>query len=82
MNFMKERWQLDLTPEYIEETLQLSFVKDEERVVTPELEYFERVEKTKKEIKESERKKGRGNEPISLEEYLSDKNENFVGKKE
>jgi len=78
MNFMKERWQLDLTPEYIEETLQLSFVKDEERVVTPELEYFERVEKTKKEIKESERKKGRGNEPISLEEYLSDKNENFV----
>ena len=78
MNFMKERWLLDLTPEYIEETLQLSFVKDEDRPITPELKYFERVEKTKKEIKESERKKGKGNEPISLEEYLSDKNESFV----
>lgn len=78
MNFMKDRWQLDLTSEYIEETLQLSFVNDENREISPELEYFERVEKTKKEIKESEGKKIRGNAPISLEEYLSDKNEKLV----
>jgi len=72
--FMAKRWQIDLMPEDIDDLLNISFVK-EERDVSAEIPYFEKV--VKKEVKEKKGKKV-GNAPITLEEFLSDKNEELV----
>ena len=73
--FMSSRWQIDLTQEFIDDILNIPFVK-EEREQSQELPFFEK--RNKKVEKNSDDAKRTGNQPITMEEYLQDKDSNLV----